>query len=54
MRITKLRMSDRLRRLELIGRHREVHAFKDQLQLTTDDALTKRILEGRQRARIDI
>lgn len=40
-RISKIKLSDRIRRLELYGRHVDVQAWKDKKELSADEPLTK-------------
>jgi len=44
---TKIKMSDRLKALELIGRHVDVQAFKDKLELSGQLDLAKKIMKRR-------
>jgi len=46
----KLRLSDRLRRLELIGKHSDVQAFRDRVGIDDPEDLSDRL--GRAKARI--
>lgn len=52
-RIKKLRLSDRVRRLELIGKHIGVKAFEDTLNLTGLNALAERLARASKRMEDD-
>ncbi len=41
--VTKIKLSDRVKRLELIGRHVNVQAFKEQLEIGVTDKLAERL-----------
>lgn len=45
----KIKISDRVKRLELIGRHVNVNAFQDQVKVTGLDALADRLTRAKQR-----
>lgn len=45
----KIRLSDRVRRLELIGKHVRVNAFKDQISVSGVDRLADRLERAKQR-----
>lgn len=47
--VTKLKLADRVRVLELIGRHVDVQAWQDNVAIRDADALVERINAGRQR-----
>lgn len=49
--VKKVRILDRIKVLELLGKHVDVKAFSDKLEISTDKDLTQRLLEGRRRAR---
>lgn len=51
--VAKLRISDRVKRLELIGRHIGVQAFKDQIEHSGTVNLADRMAAGRRRALSD-
>lgn len=51
--IAKLRLSDRVKRLEMIGKHIGVQAFKDQLEVSGTVALADRMAAARKRVRGD-
>lgn len=42
---------DRLKALEMIGKHTNVRAFLERMEVATDQELTERLLKGRRRAR---
>lgn len=46
-----VKIIDRLRALEMMGKHVNVQAFSERLEVTTDDDLTKRLMAGRKRAK---
>ena len=48
--VKKIRLSDRLRRLELIGRHVRVNAFQEQIAVSGVEALADRIARAKARA----
>lgn len=48
-RIKKLRVSDRVKRIELIGKHVNVQAFKDQIEVGGLDALAARLARAAKR-----
>jgi phage terminase small subunit len=50
-RVKKLRVLDRLKVLEMLGKHVNVKAFADKLEISTDKDLTQRLIEGRRRAK---
>lgn len=47
--VKKLRLSDRVRRLELIGKHVSVNAFQDQVAVSGVEALADRIARAKAR-----
>ena len=47
--VRKLRQSDRIKRLELIGRHVGVQAFKDQVDVKVTDGLADRLARAKAR-----
>ena len=49
--VKDVKILDRLRALEMIGKHTSVRAFQDQIKVTTDQELTERLMAGRKRAR---
>lgn len=49
--VKKVRILDRLKVLELLGKHVNVKAFSDKLEISTDKDLTQRLIEGRRRAK---
>lgn len=49
--VKDVKILDRLRALELIGKHTDVRAFTERVEVATDEALTKRLLAGRRRAK---
>lgn len=49
--ISKVKRTDRLKALELLGRHKAVQAFKDQVEVDAGENLVSAILAGRKRAR---
>lgn len=51
--VKKIRLSDRLRRLELIGKHVRVNAFQEQVQLKGLDSLADRLERAQQRLESD-
>ena len=48
--VVKIKVSDRVKRLELIGRHIDVQAFKDKVEHEVTDPLAKRMEAARKRA----
>ena len=46
-----VKILDRLKCLESIGKHTDVRAFTERVEITTDQALTDRLMAGRKRAR---
>lgn len=48
--ITKVKMSDRVKRLDMIGKHVNVQAFKERIELTDNTSLADRMSAGRKRA----
>lgn len=48
-RVTKLRFSDRIRRIELVGKHIGVQAFKEQLAVSGLDDLAARLARAKKR-----
>jgi phage terminase small subunit len=48
--LKKIKWPDKLKNLELLGKHATVGAYRENINLSSDDALTKRILAGRDRA----
>lgn len=48
-RIKKIRLSDRIKRIELIGKHVNVQAFKDQIEVGGLDALAERLARASKR-----
>jgi len=49
--VKKIKISDRVRRLELIGKHVQVNAFQDQVAVTGVEALADRIVRAKARRR---
>lgn len=49
--VLKVKLSDRVKRIELIGRHIDVQAFKDKLDVSASDDLLVRLNNGRERVR---
>ena len=47
--VKKLKLSDRVRRLELIGKHVRVNAFQDQVVVNAVEGLADRLVRARQR-----
>lgn len=47
--VRKLKQSDRIKRLELIGRHVSVQAFKDQVDVEVTDGLADRLARAKAR-----
>jgi hypothetical protein len=47
--VKKIRLSDRLRRLELIGKHVGVNAFQNQVVINDVEGLADRLVRARQR-----
>jgi len=47
--VKKIRLSDRLRRLELIGKHVGVNAFQNQVVINDVEGLVDRLVRARQR-----
>lgn len=50
-RIRKVKLSDRVKRLELIGKHIGVKAFEERVDVTVHDALADRLRKARERSR---
>lgn len=50
-RVRKIRLSDRVKRLELIGKHIGVKAFEERVDVTVHDALADRLRKARERGR---
>jgi len=48
--VKDIKILDRMRALENIGKHTDVKAFTERIEVSTDEALTKRLMEGRKRA----
>lgn len=48
--IRKVKQSDRIKRLELIGRHVGVQAFKDNVEVSVTDGLADRVARAKARA----
>lgn len=48
--VRKIRISDRLKRIELIGKHVGVQAFKERVELDTAEDLAARLQRARERA----
>lgn len=51
--LKKIRWPDKLKNLELLGRHTNVQAFKDKIDVSGEVNLVERILAARKRARPD-
>ncbi len=49
--VKKIKLMDRLRAVELIGKHTNVKAFVDRVEVATEQDLVDRLMRGRQRAR---
>jgi len=49
--LKKIKWPDKLKNIELMGKLAAVGAYRDNINLTADDALTARILAGRQRVK---
>lgn len=49
--VKNVNIVDRLKVLEMIGKHINVKAFTERMEVTTDQDLTERLLNGRKRAR---
>lgn len=49
--VTKVKLSDRIKRLELIGRHVDVQAFKDKVEHDVTDKLAETLAKARRRAK---
>ncbi|MCP4996422.1 MAG: terminase small subunit [Gammaproteobacteria bacterium] len=47
--VTKIKLSDRTKRLEMIGKHVDVQAFKDRLEVDLNASLAERMAAGRKR-----
>ncbi|MDX0262422.1 terminase small subunit [Sinorhizobium meliloti] len=47
--VRKIKLSDRVRRLELIGKHVRVNAFQDQVKVTGFDGLADRLARAKSR-----
>lgn len=47
--VTKIKVSDRVRRLELIGKHIDVQAFKERVEVEAGPSLAATIAEARRR-----
>jgi phage terminase small subunit len=52
-RVLKLRMSDRVKRLEMIGKHIAVNAFQDTIEIKGLDALAERLERAHARASVE-
>lgn len=50
-RVRKVKLSDRVKRLELIGKHIGVKAFEERVDVTVHDALADRLRRARERGR---
>jgi phage terminase small subunit len=50
-RIDKVKISDRIKRIELIGKHVNIQAFQENVKLGADDDLVRRLNEGLKRDR---
>ncbi|MCK5640934.1 MAG: terminase small subunit [Gammaproteobacteria bacterium] len=50
--VQDVKVIDRLKALELIGKHTDIRAFTERIELTTDKELTAQLMRGRQRARV--
>ena len=50
--VQDIKVIDRLKALELIGKHTDIRAFTERIELTTDKELTAQLMRGRQRARV--
>lgn len=50
-RVRKVKLSDRVKRLELIGKHIGVKAFEERVDVTLHDALADRLRKARERSR---
>ena len=48
---TRIKLSDDLRALELLGRCRDIQLFSDRVEVAGDDALVIALMEGRKRAK---
>lgn len=51
--IVKVKLSDRAKRLEMIGKHIGVQAFKEKIEHSVDDDIAKLLAEGRRRVSSD-
>jgi phage terminase small subunit len=49
--VKDVKILDRLKTLDMIGKHTNVKAFMDRIEVTTDQDLTNRLMAGRKRAR---
>ena len=49
--VRKIKWPDKLRNLELLGKHVDVNAFRDQLEVTGNITLAERMAKARERAR---
>ena len=48
--VKDIKIMDRLKVLEMIGKHTDVRAFTERVEITTDQDLTDRLMAGRKRA----
>lgn len=51
--VRKIKMPDKLKNLELIGRHVDVSAFRDRVEVEVNFSLAERMAQGRERATRD-
>lgn len=51
MLISKVKRTDRLRALELLGKHKGIQAFREQVEVDAGENMVNAILRGRKRAR---
>ena len=49
--LTKIKLSDRIKRLELIGRHVDVQAFKEKIEVSGNISLAERLSRAKERQR---
>jgi len=49
--VKDVKILDRLKALEMIGKHTDVRAFTERIEVATDQDLTDRLIAGRKRAR---
>lgn len=49
--IAKIKLSDRVKRLEMIGKHISVQAFKEKVEVTVDDTLAEKLAAKRKERR---